>query len=286
MFSNKIIDTLFWYKGEINERSYRAMLILILIFVNTSLLPLIQALLVRPETGIGHSFMTYTSNPLFCFYMFLMLYSTFVISIKRARAKSLPPALGWIIGFFTYLTFWMWSKFLAYLIESSTFRSFEYSIIIPATIVIVFIGIIIMIYMGRKCDYDYENDSFEEEMRFSGITYLLKIWNVGLIAAGVRIILSFAGEQSNFVKISSLILGLLYVGLLLSYAFRRASDANVSYLWIILALPSIIILEVIYYYTGSTYATFMVECIFFMRFVLIILPSADKKENQEYGLSE
>jgi hypothetical protein len=265
--SNSIIDLLFNFKGNISGREYIAMLILIFIGINAYFTP---DFLRIPNSIELFPFLRGYYHPVKCFYIFLMVYSSIVISLKRARTKSQPIAWGWITGIFTYLMFWCWQKLITFSRYDQQIYTNDKTSLFYISVFII--GIILVVSLSIKSNNDEKTD-IKDNYHFTGIDYLITYFIIAIFMIIATVL--FPSTISNYHSSSmlQLMIWIAFLGLLIYYSIQRIKDAKRSIGWIFAAYILLIGLVIVYLFTRLYFIIYIIQYIVFLRFVLVALPS-------------
>jgi len=272
--SNKIIDLLFNFKGNISGREYIAMLILIFIGINAYFIPDFLRIHNSVES---FPYLRGYYHPVKCFYIFLMVYSSIVISLKRARTKSQPIAWGWIAGIFTYLMFWSWQQIVYLSIDSrQIYNNDKIPLFYIATLIL---GIIFVIVLSIKSNNDEKTD-IKDNYHFTGIDYLITYFIIAIFMIIATVL--FPSTVSNYHSSSmlQLMIWIAFLGLLIYYSIQRIKDAKRSIGWVFAAYILLIGLVIVYLFTRLAFIISIIQYIVFLRFVLVALPSKLKAKEK------
>jgi len=268
MFKNIVLDSLFSYKGCISSRYYRAMLLVVLSCFALSVFPVLHENIIRPN----NSYISFLEkNPLHYFYQFILLYCPIVLSIKRARAQSYSPAVGWIGGVFIYLLFWS----LKHLLYLAFYSPSSQGLYIACGIFSV-LGLLSIFVLSLHCPYDEQNEVYDGYYGFSVVTYVFKVFNTVIIFSVARTFLGIVNLSRSLGYYALVAVALAYVSYLLWCMCRRAVDAAISRWWVTGFVAAFIALEVIYNYSYSNLVMFFIECVLFGRLILIALPTRER----------
>lgn len=256
MLDNKIFRMLFDPRGIITRREYWAGLILLLMITSASYIEIFfgsfSSMLYGRNSQETLLFSIYFGGalnmlqPKFIPYIFIFLFCSFVITIKRCRTLGYNRYTGWILGLFTYLLFaGLRTLFYIGMIISSSINdpSMDDMGIYPAMfylagvlVLFVVLGIILIVVLSRKVELD---NTVVISRNYDSFRYIFDQWKLGVvyIVIGVVVLLCwslFSSGNYHYLDIIGQLtiiqtfLSFVYLCVYIAITIRRVQDAGVN----------------------------------------------------------
>lgn len=285
---NRVVNILLNPKGTLSRKEYWfAMLMLLLLFtVPISSIQNVYKLINFISTNIPYNGGLDQVNNLYIVsnmlsslnflpllpYTFIVLYSSFIITFKRARGHFNNP-VKWLLGVFTYfipISIGMLQNFINY-----EYMRSEGSLINTQLIIMIclFMGLGIISFIILSClpstdkesDYDNKYGSINFTFKLMGVSLLYGIL-LGLIYIWI-ISKSIFGAYSSTGQLPLFAISLAYLGTFIFLIIKRSQDAKLP-----VYIPLIILISVIII-TSATMLLFALEIVKQVTFAVTLIPT-------------
>lgn len=306
MYNNKILELLFSKNGRVTRRQYWGGLCLLLLGILAAvvferswwMLDTIYQVRITPHSHMLPNIAPLITSALLLLipYMGLVVYSSFVITLKRARTRYPSISFGWLLGACTSLMYislligiYACMYYQSNINETLFYYNFRFIILQVCSILL---GIISVIYLSSKGQGDGTNSKNGQYDSIRCIFDLILLI-VGYIFI-LYIINTLIPEDSTIYLTSIfflLIVSIIVLGRFVKIMIMRAYDADVSMskVWILFIISAIMLVfytvicpgifsgydNPLIMFIFETVLIVFLNIIIFLSFILIIKPSRE-----------